>query len=316
MSYDTNKIIEDLRNKIQGKKVLLGLSGGVDSSVCAALLHKECPDSLYCVFVNHGLLRKNEPEQVREVFEKQFGINLISVDAENRFLTKLKGVTDPEQKRKVIGKEFVKVFEEEAKKLGKIHFLAQGTILPDVIESGTEKNGKLVKSHHNVGGLPEDIGFEGIVEPLRDLYKYEVREIGRELGLPDFIVDRQPFPGPGLGVRVLGEITKEKLNILKEADAIYREVIEEKELNKNIWQYFAVLTDCKTTGVDSEGCRTYANLIALRAVNTFDAVTADAVSIPFPVLKEIAHRITSEVKGVNRVVYDISDKPSATIEWE
>ncbi len=297
------KQVAAIRAQVGDKKVLLGLSGGVDSSVCAALIHKAIGNNLICVFVNHGLLRKGEFEQVQQVFKDQFGMNLVAVDAEDRFLDKLQGVSDPEKKRKIIGEEFVRVFEEEAKKLGKVEFLAQGTILPDIIESGTDGKNKLVKSHHNVGGLPENIGFEGLVEPVRDLYKFEVREVGRELGLPDFIVDRQPFPGPGLGVRVIGEITREKLNILRDADFIFREEIEKAGLGTKVWQYFA-------------GGRTYEHMIALRAINTHDAVTADWVELPYSVLRAASSRIVKEVKGVNRVVYDITTKPPATIEWE
>lgn len=243
-------------------------------------------------------------------------MNLVAVDAADRFLDKLAGVSDPEKKRKIIGEEFVRVFEEEAKKLGKVEFLAQGTILPDIIESGTDGKNKLVKSHHNVGGLPADIGFEGLVEPVRDLYKFEVREVGRELGLPDFIVDRQPFPGPGLGVRCIGEITREKLNILRDADLIFREEIEKAGLGTKVWQYFAIINDSLSTGVDATGGRTYEHMIALRAINTHDAVTADWVELPYPVLRAASSRIVKEVKGVNRVVYDITAKPPATIEWE
>ena len=241
------KQVAAIRAQVGDKKVLLGLSGGVDSSVCAALIHKAIGGNLICVFVNHGLLRKGEFEQVQQVFRDQFGMNLIAVDAEDRFLDKLKGVSDPEKKRKIIGEEFVRVFEEEAKKLGKVEFLAQGTILPDIIESGTDGKNKLVKSHHNVGGLPADIGFEGLVEPVRDLYKFEVREVGRALGLPDFIVDRQPFPGPGLGVRCIGEITREKLAILRDADFIFREEIEKAGLGTKVWQYFAIINDSLST---------------------------------------------------------------------
>lgn len=308
--------IADIQAKVGNKKVLLGLSGGVDSSVCAALIHKAIGNNLICVFVNHGLLRKGEFEQVQEVFAGQFGMNLVAVDAADRFLDKLVGVTNPEQKRKIIGEEFIRVFEEEAAKLGKIEFLAQGTILPDIIESGTDGKNKLVKSHHNVGGLPADIGFEGIIEPVRDLYKFEVREVGRELGLPNFIVDRQPFPGPGLGVRVIGEITREKLSILRDADAIFREEIEKADLGDKVWQYFAIINDSMSTGVDAEGGRTYEHMIALRAINTHDAVTADWVELPYEVLRAASSRIVKEVKGVNRVVYDVTTKPPATIEWE
>lgn len=308
------KQLEELSAKLKGKRVLLALSGGVDSSVCAALIHKAAPESLVCVFVNHGLLRKGEFEQVQEVFKGRFGMNLIAVDAEDRFLDRLKGVTDPEQKRKIIGDEFIRVFQDEAKKLGQIEFLAQGTILPDIIESGTDGKNKLVKSHHNVGGLPENIGFEGLIEPVRDLYKYEVREVGRALGLPDFIVDRQPFPGPGLGVRCVGEITREKLAILREADAIFREEIENAGLGDKIWQYFAIINDSLTTGV-KDGERLYGHMIALRAINTHDAVTADWAEIPYDVLRAASNRI-SQIDGVNRVVYDCTTKPPATIEWE
>ena len=279
------KQVAAIRAQVGDKKVLLGLSGGVDSSVCAALIHKAIGSNLICVFVNHGLLRKGEFEQVQKVFKDQFGMNLVAVDAEDRFLDKLKGVSDPERKRKIIGEEFVRVFEEEAKKLGKVEFLAQGTILPDIIESGTDGKNKLVKSHHNVGGLPENIGFEGLVEPVRDLYKFEVREVGRELGLPDFIVDRQPFPGPGLGVRCIGEITREKLAILRDADAIFREEIEKAGLGTKVWQYFAIINDSLSTGVDATGGRTYEHMIALRAINTHDAVTADWVELPYSVLR-------------------------------
>lgn len=306
--------ISELASKLENKKVLLALSGGVDSSVCAALLHKAAPQSLICVFVNHGLLRKGEFEQVQEVFANRFGMNLIAVDAVDRFLDRLKGVTDPEMKRKIIGEEFIRVFEDEAKKLGKIEFLAQGTILPDIIESGTDGKNKLVKSHHNVGGLPENIGFEGLIEPVRDLYKFEVREVGRTLGLPDFIVDRQPFPGPGLGVRCVGEITREKLEILREADAIFREEIEKANLGDKIWQYFAIINDSLTTGVE-DGERLYGHMIALRAINTHDAVTADWAEIPYTVLRAASDRI-GKIEGVNRVVYDCTTKPPATIEWE
>ena len=307
--------VAKIREQVGDKKVLLGLSGGVDSSVCAALIHKAIGSNLISVFVDHGLLRKGEFEQVQKVFRDQFGMNLVAVDAQDRFLDKLKGVSDPEKKRKIIGEEFVRVFEEEAKKLGKIEFLAQGTILPDIIESGTDGKNKLVKSHHNVGGLPKDIGFEGLVEPVRDLYKFEVREVGRALGLPDFIVDRQPFPGPGLGVRVIGEITREKLDILREADAIFREEIENAGLGTKVWQYFAIINDSMSTGV-TDGVRTYEHMIALRAINTHDAVTADWVELPYPVLRRASSRIVKEVKGVNRVVYDITTKPPSTIEWE
>lgn len=306
--------ITELSAKLKGKKVLLALSGGVDSSVCAAILQKAAPESLVCVFVNHGLLRKGEFEQVKEVFGKQFGMNLIAVDAEERFLSRLKGVTDPERKRKIIGEEFINVFQDEAKKLGKIEYLAQGTILPDIIESGTDGKNKLVKSHHNVGGLPENIGFEGLIEPVRDLYKFEVREVGRELGLPDFIVDRQPFPGPGLGVRCVGEVSKYKLDILREADAIFREEIEKAGLGSSIWQFFAIINDSLTTGVEN-GERLYGHMIALRAINTHDAVTADWAEIPWNVLRAASDKI-GKIKGVNRVVYDITTKPPATIEWE
>ncbi len=306
--------ITELSAKLKGKKVLLALSGGVDSSVCAALLHKAAPESLVCVFVNHGLLRKGEFEQVQNVFKNQFGMNLIAVDAVDRFLDRLKGVTNPETKRKIIGEEFIRVFEDEAKKLGNIEFLAQGTILPDIIESGTDGKNKLVKSHHNVGGLPANIGFEGLVEPVRDLYKFEVREVGRALGLPDYIVGRQPFPGPGLGVRCVGEVTREKLAILREADAIFREEIENAGLGNSIWQYFAIINDSLTTGVQN-GERLYGHMIALRAINTHDAVTADWAELPFPVLRAASDRI-GKLEGVNRVVYDITTKPPATIEWE
>ena len=285
------KQVAAIRAQVGDKKVLLGLSGGVDSSVCAALIHKAIGNNLICVFVNHGLLRKGEYEQVQQVFKEQFGMNLVAVDAADRFLDKLAGVSDPEKKR-------------------------QGTILPDIIESGTDGKNKLVKSHHNVGGLPADIGFEGLVEPVRDLYKFEVREVGRELGLPDFIVDRQPFPGPGLGVRCIGEITREKLNILRDADLIFREEIEKAGLGTKVWQYFAIINDSLSTGVDATGGRTYEHMIALRAINTHDAVTADWVELPYPVLRAASSRIVKEVKGVNRVVYDITAKPPATIEWE
>lgn len=313
-NFIANQIAE-IKEKVGDKKVLLALSGGVDSSVCAALIHKAVGSNLVCVFVNHGLLRKGEFEQVVDTFKGRFGMNLVAVDAQQRFLDKLAGVTNPEKKRKIIGEEFIRVFEEEAKKLGKIEFLAQGTILPDIIESGTDGKNKLVKSHHNVGGLPEDIGFEGIIEPVRDLYKYEVREAGRELGLPDFIVDRQPFPGPGLGVRCIGEITKQKLDVLRDADYIFREEIEKAGWGNKIWQYFAVINDSMSVGV-RDGERTYEHLIALRAVNTHDAVIADWVEIPYTILRAASERIVKEVKGVNRVVYDVTSKPPATIEWE
>ena len=306
-----NKSIEEIKSKVGDKKALCALSGGVDSSVAAVLVHKAIGDKLTCVFVDHGLLRKNEREEVERVFRDEFHMNLIVVDAEDRFLGRLKGVTDPEKKRKIIGEEFIRVFEEEQAKLSDIAFLVQGTIKSDVIESGSK--GKVaVKSHHNVGGLPDDIGFE-LLEPIRGLYKEDVREVGRLLGISPEIVDRQPFPGPGLAVRCLGELTKEKLDILREADYIFRDEVDKAGLK--IWQYFAVLPNIQSVGV-VDGKRTYCHTIALRAVNSVDGMTAEWVKIPLEVLEKISNRITDEVKEVNRVVYDITSKPPATIEWE
>ena len=307
--------IKALKEKLKGKKVLLALSGGVDSSVCAALLQKACPEGLICVFVDHGLLRKNEREEVEEVFKNQFKVNLITADASERFLKKLKNKTEPEKKRKIIGKEFIKVFEKEAKKVGKVDFLAQGTIYPDVVESGAGGKSQVIKSHHNVGGLPSVVDFEEIVEPLRDLYKDEVRAVGLELGLPEHIVMRQPFPGPGLAIRVIGDITKEKLDLLREADYIFRDEIAKAGLDKEIWQYFAVLTGMRSVGVMGDE-RTYDYTIALRGVSSIDGMTADWFKIPHDVLDKCSTRIVNECKHINRVVYDITSKPPATIEWE
>lgn len=309
-----NKQLEEIKEKVGNKKALCALSGGVDSSVAAVLVHKAIGDNLVCVFVDHGLLRKNERQEVENVFRDKFHMNLIVIDAEDRFLGKLKGVTDPEQKRKVIGEEFIRVFEEEQSKLEDIEFLVQGTIYPDIVES-LNKDGKVaVKSHHNVGGLPEDVNFE-LIEPLKELYKEEVREVGRALGIDEELVSRQPFPGPGLGVRCLGELTKEKLDILRDADYIYRDEIKKAGLDKEIWQYFAVLPNIQSVGV-IDGERTYKHLIGLRAITTKDAMTAKWYPIPLDLLEKISTRITDEVKEVNRVVYDITNKPPATIEWE
>ena len=297
-----------LKEQIGDRKVLLALSGGVDSSVVAALLIKAVGKQLTCVHVNHGLLRKGEPEQVIEVFRNQMDANLVYVDAVDRFLDKLAGVSDPETKRKIIGAEFIRVFEEEARKLAGIDFLAQGTIYPDILESGP------VKAHHNVGGLPEDLQFE-LVEPVKFLFKDEVRVVGKALGLPDNMVYRQPFPGPGLGVRCLGAITRDRLAALRESDAILREEFDNAGLAGKVWQYFTVVPDFKSTGVKDDK-RTFDWPVIIRAVNTRDAMTATVEEIPYPVLHKITARITGEVAGVNRVLYDLTPKPSGTIEWE
>ncbi len=305
--------VELLQKQIGNQEVLLALSGGVDSSVVAALLIKAIGSRLHCVHVNHGLMRKGESSQVIEVFQNQLGANLTYVDASERFLNKLAGVSDPEQKRKIIGTEFIRVFEEEARKLSNIKFLGQGTIYPDIVESGT-KTAKVVKSHHNVGGLPEDLKFE-LAEPLKFLFKDEVRACGLELGLPESMVYRQPFPGPGLGVRCLGAITRDRLEALREADAIVREEFAASGLDKKVWQYFAVIPDLKSVGV-KDGARYMGYPVILRAINTIDAITAEVEPLGWEVLQKITGRILSEVEGVNRVLFDISPKPPATIEWE
>jgi len=306
--------VAQLKETIGDGKVLLALSGGVDSTVCAALINKAVGKNLICVFVDTGLMRLNEGDEVVSMFKEKFGMDIIRVNAEERFLAKLKGVEEPETKRKIIGEEFIRVFEEEGKKIGKVDFLAQGTIYPDIIESGTDSSA-VVKSHHNVGGLPDVIDFKALVEPVLELFKDEVRKVGLALGVPDKMVNRQPFPGPGLGVRCLGEVNKEKLDILRQADFIFRDEIAKAGLDKSIWQYFAILPNVRSVGVRNHA-RAYGHTIALRAVNTVDAMTAEWVKIPYDVLEKVATRITDEVIDVNRVVYDITAKPPGTIEWE
>ncbi|ARC86564.1 GMP synthase [Clostridium argentinense CDC 2741] len=305
--------IKEIREKVGNKKVLCALSGGVDSSVAAVLVHKAVGKQLTCVFVDHGLLRKDEGDQVEEIFRKGFDMNLIRVNAQDRFLGKLKGVSDPERKRKIIGEEFIRVFEEESNKLGEIDFLVQGTIYADVVESGTNTSAT-IKSHHNVGGLPEDITFE-LIEPLRELFKDEVRSVGEELGIPHHLVWRQPFPGPGLAIRVLGEVTEDKLEIVREADAIFREEVALNGLESEIWQYFACLPNIQSVGVMGDE-RTYCHTVALRAVTSSDGMTSDWARVPYEVLDKVSRRIVNEVKGVNRIVYDVTSKPPSTIEWE
>jgi len=316
--WTTERFIEesiaDLRAQIGDKQVLLAMSGGVDSSVCAVLLHRAVGKQLTCVFVDHGLMRKDEPQQVKEIFRDAFGINLIAIDAETRFLKRLEGITDPEAKRKAIGEEFIRVFEEEAAKLGTLDYLVQGTIYPDIIESGWD-GGKPVKAHHNVGGLPDRIAFKGIVEPVKYLFKDEVRNVGEALGLPAIVTHRQPFPGPGLGVRCLGELTKDKLDTLRDADAIFRRAMADKGFDKESHQFFAALTNVRTVGVTNDE-RTYGYVICLRAIQTPDFMTASVLPLPTDFLIEVATEIATTVKGCNRVVYDITPKPPATIEWE
>ena len=306
--------VAKIKEKVGDKKVLCAMSGGVDSAVAATLVHGAVGDNLTCIFVDHGLLRKNEADDVYRVFKTERGMNLIKSDSADRFLDKLAGVSDPETKRKIIGGEFIKVFEDEAKKIGKVDYLVQGTIYPDVIESGKGKSA-VIKSHHNVGGLPDVVDFKEIIEPLRDLFKDEVRKVGFELGLPEDIVMRQPFPGPGLAIRIIGDITREKIKVLQDADYIYREEIAKAGLNREIWQYFAVLTNCRSVGVMGDS-RTYSYTLALRAVTSVDGMTADWARIPYDVLEKISTRIVNEVQDINRIVYDITSKPPATIEWE
>ena len=309
--------IKEIREKVGDGKVLCALSGGVDSSVAAVMLSKAIGNQLTCVFVDQGLLRKDEGDEVEEVFgpNGSYDLNFIRVNAQERFYSKLAGVTEPEQKRKIIGEEFIRVFEEEAKKIGAVDFLVQGTIYPDVVESGLGGESAVIKSHHNVGGLPDYVDFKEIIEPLRNLFKDEVRKAGLEMGIPEKLVFRQPFPGPGLGIRIIGEVTAEKVKIVQEADAIYREEIANAGLDKSIGQYFAALTNMQSVGVMGDE-RTYDYAVALRAVNTIDFMTAESAEIPFDVLQKVMSRIINEVKGVNRVFYDLTSKPPGTIEFE
>jgi GMP synthase (glutamine-hydrolysing) len=305
---------ENIKKEAAGRPVLCALSGGIDSAVCAVLTHRAVADKLTCIFVDTGLMRKNEGDQVTKLFRDTYAINLIRVNAEERFLEKLKGVIEPEHKRKIIGEEFIRVFEEEAKKLGEIGCLVQGTIYPDIIESG-EDGHKQVKAHHNVGGMPLNIEFKAIIEPIKLLYKEEVRECGRKLGLPETFTNRQPFPGPGIGVRCIGALTKQRLDLLREADAIFREEIEKAGLHKELQQYFTILPGLQSVGVRANA-RCYEDMIVLRAITTKDFVTANTYRLPYELIETVMKRITNEIKGINRVLFDVTSKPTATIEWE